>query len=188
MKREDEEPLWRNLGSIDNRRKALDASSSLFGAPRSGMEGGAWPKDQRISPSIPLDTPSKNSSKIDVKRANFCAIHEQPGDSKEFDFGLTKPRASSLPRASRKSPANVLQRVEKRQVRFDARLRTNPDSPCIFEPAWKRSIPPYVGRAHISSFLGNHRPEVGRKIISPKAGYVGVDIFRATPLTKAPLS
>lgn len=31
----------------------------------------------------------------------------------------------------------------------------------------------YVGRARISSFLGNHGPEVARKIISPKTGYTG---------------
>lgn len=31
----------------------------------------------------------------------------------------------------------------------------------------------YVGRARISSFLGNHGPEVTRKIISPKTGYTG---------------
>lgn len=29
----------------------------------------------------------------------------------------------------------------------------------------------HVGRSRISSFLGNHRPEVVRKIISPKSGY-----------------
>lgn len=31
----------------------------------------------------------------------------------------------------------------------------------------------YVGRARISSFPGNHGPEVTRKIISPKTGYTG---------------
>lgn len=29
----------------------------------------------------------------------------------------------------------------------------------------------HVGRARISSFLGNHRPEVVGEIISPKSGY-----------------
>ena len=43
------------------------------------------------------------------------------------------------------------------------------------------SVPPtfrvrvYVGRARISSFLGNHGPEVARKIISPKTGYTRLD-------------